>query len=98
MDWRRDAYRALREYPRAKKRNGPGDQAIVSAVEFAMKMQMQYYNAQERLRMIRLVYFVRTHTLQGAAMECHYSLQTVKNWNTEILTAVYVGMQKGPGS
>ena len=98
MDWRREARRALREYPKAKKRNGPADQATIAAVDFAMQMQSEYYNAQERMRFVRLVYFVRTHTLQGAALECHYSLQAVKGWNTEILTAVYVGMQKGPGS
>ena len=93
MDWRKQARRALREYPRAKRRNGEGDQAVIEAVEFAMKMQSEYYNAQERMRFIRLVYFVKTHTLQGAAMECNYSLRAVNGWNTEILTAVYVALE-----
>ena len=98
MDWRKQARRALREYPRAKKRNSDNDQPVIEAVEFAMKMQSEYYNAQERMRMIRLVYFVRTHTLQGAAVDVEYSIETVKKWNLEILTAVYVAMKVKQGN
>ena len=99
MDWRRQARKALREYPRAKKRNSEADQAVIAAVEAAMQMQSAYYNGQERMRMIRLVYFKQTHTLAGAAVECGYSIETVKKWNLEIMTAVYVGLlhEKGPG-
>ena len=99
MDWRKQARRALRDYPRAKKRNIEADQATIAAVEAAMQMQSAYYNGQERMRMIRLVYFKQTHTLAGAAVECGYSIETVKKWNLEIMTAVYVGLlhEKGPG-
>ena len=99
MDWRKQARKALREYPRAKKRNSEADQAVIVAVEAAMQMQSAYYNGQERMKMIRLVYFKQTHTLAGAAVECGYSIETVKKWNLEIMTAVYVGLlyAKGPG-
>ena len=72
----------------------PHEENVISAVEFMMKMQCVYPNAEERMRMIRLVYFRKTHTLEGAAMECHYSDRTVKRWNNEILTAVYVALKK----
>jgi hypothetical protein len=127
MDWRRQARRALRDYPRLKKKQGMTDQQItpvyggspvqheatrvtedialrstlteteaniISAVEFAMQMQGAYYNADARQKMIRLVYFKRTHTMQGAAMECGYSIETVWKWNTEVLAAVYAGLKK----
>ena len=94
MDWRRQARKALREYPKAKKR---GDQAGMAAVAAAMKMQMQYYNAQARLKTVELVYFRQTHTLAGAAAECGYSIETVRKWNLEIMTAVYVGLLHGEG-
>ena len=128
MSWRTEARAALRNYPKAKrKQNETGEQQItpnysgqpgshtarrttedialrvkltpyeenvISAVEFMMKMQCAYPNAEERMRMIRLVYFKRTHTLEGAAMECHYADRTVKRWNNEILTAVYVALKK----
>lgn len=70
------------------------EENVISAVEFAMQMQAQYYNADARQKMVTLVYFRRTHTMQGAAMECGYSVETVWKWNTELLAAVYVGLKK----
>jgi len=70
------------------------EENIISAVEFAMAMQSRYYNADARQRMVRLVYWARTHTMQGAAMEVGYNINTVKSWNTEILTAIYVAIRK----
>ena len=67
---------------------------IISAVEFALWMQSKYYNADARYKMVQLVYFRRTHTMQGAALEVGYNINTVKAWNTEILIAVYVGIKK----
>lgn len=72
----------------------PQEENIISAVEFMMRMQSAYPNAEERFKMIKLVYFQGTHTLVGAADQCHYSLDTVKRWNLEILTAVYVALKK----
>lgn len=127
MDWRSQARRALRDYPRLKKKQSANGYQItpvygglpvqheasrvtedvalrsqlteaeanaISAVEFAMQMQSAYYNSEARLKMLRLVYFKRTHTMQGAAMECGYSIETVWKWNTEVLAAVYVGIKK----
>ena len=89
--WKVEAKRALRQYPKAKAR---GDTRIMWAVETALEMQREYYNAAARLRMVDLVHFRRTHTLEGAAVETGYSPETVKRWNTEILSAVYVGLLK----
>lgn len=70
------------------------EENIISAVEFMLQMQRRYYNADARLRMVKLVYWSRTHTMQGAAMEVGYNINTVKAWNTEMLTAVYVALRK----
>ena len=70
------------------------EENIVSAVEFMLNMQRRYYNADARMKMLSLVYFRRTHTMQGAAMEVGYNINTVKSWNTEMLTAVYVALRK----
>ena len=70
------------------------EENVISAVEFMLRMQQAYPNAEERFKMIRLVYFQRSHTLEGAAMEVHYSDRAVKRWNAEILTAVYVALKK----
>lgn len=70
------------------------EENIISAVEFAMRMQHYYPNGDERLKMMELVYFKKTHTLAGAAEVCHYSVDAVFRWNVELLTAVYVGLKK----
>lgn len=70
------------------------EENIISAVEFMLTMQRRYYNADARMRMLKLVYWSRTHTMQGAAMEVGYNINTVKAWNTEMLTAVYVAIRK----
>ena len=94
----RDAARALYDYPKAKRK---GDRRIVDAVESVMEAQAAYYNGNDRLLMIRMKYFRRTHTLQGVAQATNYSLQTVKRWNGEILSGVSAalirGDKKGPG-
>lgn len=127
MDWRKAARRALREYPRLKRKQGDAEQQItaqytgvavqhgasrvtenialrstlteneaniINAVETAMWMQQHYQNGAERVRMMELVYFKRTHTIEGAAEIVHYSPDALWRWNTEILTAVYVGLRK----
>ena len=125
MNWRREAKRALYDYPRIQKRKASPqvtpsyegtmvqhppsratentalasglserEEAVIDAVELALEMQTHYHNAEARFLMVKLVYWSRTHTLEGAAVECNYSLDAVKRWNTEILTAVYVGLQK----
>lgn len=70
------------------------EESIISAVEFAMRMQSRYYNAEARLKMMQLVFFRQTHTLQGAALECGYNINTIKAWSNEVLTAVYVAIKK----
>lgn len=127
MGWRSEARRALRDYPRIKRRQSDNEmqitpvyggaavqhsasrttenvalrstltereENIISAVEFMVAMQSRYYNAEARMKMLSLVYFRRTHTMQGAAMEVGYNINTVKSWNTEMLTAVYVALKK----
>ena len=127
MGWRSEARRALRDYPRIKRRQADNEMQItpvyggaavqhsasrttenvalrstltereenvISAVEFMLNMQRRYQNSAERLRMIELVYFKHTHTIDGAADIVHYSPDALWRWNGEILTAVYVGLKK----
>ena len=70
------------------------EENIISAVEFMLSMQRRYANSKERLRMVELVYFKHTHTIDGAADVVHYSPDALWRWNGEILTAVYVGLKK----
>jgi len=72
---------------------------IISAVEFMLSMQSTYYNYDARRKMVEIVYFSNNpkrwqRSLEYAAEKCGYSEKTVKNWNTEILTAVFACLQK----
>lgn len=82
---------ASRTTETAALRNGLSEreERIVTAVEHMIAMQRRYYNAEARLRMVQLVYWSGTHTLQGAAMEVGYNINTIKAWNTEMLAAVW---------
>ena len=127
MDWKKQARRALRDYPRLKRKQGDNEQQItpvyggaavqhsasrvtenvalrsaltdaeanaINAVELAMYIQRKYTNGKARIRMMELVYFKRTHTIEGAAEIVHYSPEALWRWNAEILTAVYAGLMR----
>lgn len=66
---------------------------IIRAVEAVLEDQRAKYNGAERTRMIELIYFRNSHTFQGAAMECHYSKETIIKWNREILAAARMALR-----
>ena len=70
------------------------EERIVSAVDQALDTQAHNYNAADRLRVTQMVYFRRTHTLLGAAMEVGYNKETVRLWNRELLMSVYSHLKK----
>ncbi len=70
------------------------EESVIAAVEFMLRMQRTYPNAEQRMKMIELVHFRRTHTIIGAAEIVHYSPEALKSWNREILTAVYAALKK----
>lgn len=65
------------------------EERIVCAVDNALDTLGHNYNADARLRVVQMVYFRRTHTLYGAAMEVGYGINTVKLWNRELMMSVY---------
>lgn len=71
------------------------EENIITAVEFALQMQLRCYNGADRMKMVQLVYFRKTHTLQGAAQEVGYNVNTVRSWNAELLSSVFTALKKG---
>ena len=55
------------------------------AVHLAIQQTRQLDSGAERLRLIRLVYWKRSHTLTGAAMEVHVSFPTAKRWHGDFI-------------
>nr|DAW55728.1 MAG TPA: hypothetical protein [Caudoviricetes sp.] len=59
-----------------------------SAVEDAIKETKQLIDGAERLRLIDLVLWKRTHTLQGAAMVVYVSERTAQEWHRQFIYLV----------
>ena len=78
---------AIRELPGTKQRE-------YEAVRRAIATTERYRNGQDRLKVIKLVFWDKSHTLEGAALmvPCHY--KTAQGWHNEFirLTASYYGL------
>lgn len=73
---------AMRQLPKEK-------QLKLEAVAHGLAMQEHLSAAQKRRRMVELVYWRRTHTLLGAAVEVGVSEETAKRWNADLLLLVW---------
>lgn len=58
--------------------------AVYEALEALEGVQ----ESEKRIEIINLVYWRRSHTLQGAAIKCHVSYRTARRWNTEFIYLV----------
>lgn len=73
---------ALKELPKEKSKQ-------FNAVRQAIKCtKRRYDNADERLKVIDLVYWTESHDLQGAALKVGYSYDTVQEWHSEFIKMV----------
>ena len=76
-----DGEAVLQGFPRIRMRE-------LAAVQQALDQIGQLHRGPERLQMIRMVYWNRSHTLVGAALRLGISEMTAKRWNGEFLRAV----------
>lgn len=72
---------ALRELPEVNRRE-------LNAVRRAIAETRTLDTGEERLCLIRLVFWDRTHTLEGAAMKLHISYVTARRWHGEFIKKV----------
>jgi hypothetical protein len=78
---------AIKELPKTK-------QMEYDAVSRAIETTKHIANGQERLKIINLVYWKKTHTVEGAAMNVGYSVDRGKQIHGEFirLVAKYYGL------
>ena len=78
---------ALRELPEINRRE-------LEAVRQAIEETRTLPNGEERLEMVKLVFWKKTHTLEGAAMELHWSTRKLVEWHGEFIRCVakYFGL------
>ena len=72
---------AIRELPRTSQRE-------YEAVRRAIETTERYKNGGDRLYVIQLVYWWRSHTIEGAALMVPCHEQTAKNWHGEFVRLV----------
>lgn len=72
---------ALRELPSTSQREYKSVRKAVATTE-------RYRNGGDRLKVVRLVLWDRSHTLEGAALQvpCHY--KTAQGWHNEFIRLV----------
>lgn len=58
------------------------------AVEYAMEKVLEKPNGYETIKMYRLLYEKKTHSLAGAALELHIGYETAKRWNRYFLRMI----------
>lgn len=78
---------AIRELPTTRQRE-------YEAVRQAIATTERYKDGRDRLKVIRLVMWDRSHTLEGAALQVPCSIWTAQNWHCEFvrLVASYFGL------
>lgn len=72
---------ALKEMP-------PVQQREFEAVREAVKTTLKQRNGAERIKVIRLVFWEKTHQLVGAAQAVHFSESVIKDWHGEFIRLV----------
>lgn len=84
--WMIRVYDVDRHIADKKKRRLTDDEFY--AVEAAVEETKQRIDGAERLRLIDLVLWKRTHTLQGAAMVVYVSERTAQEWHRQFIYLV----------
>lgn len=72
----------------AMKQLSPADQREYEAVTAAMKETARLPDGQERLKIMDLVFFRQSHTLQGAAMAAHLSYRSARRRQNDFILLV----------
>ena len=82
----------LRGYPeiRAKppEERTRNEQRRVEIVESVLEMVDHMPDAQSKRKIIEMVYFKKSHTLYGGALEIPAGSRTAERWNAQIMSAV----------
>lgn len=75
----------IREFGAADSRLRPKEQEAVSK---AIRDTQRLVDGQERLKLINLVFWKQTRTLDGACLACFVSERTGRQWHTDFIRQV----------
>lgn len=60
----------------------------IDAVDAAIEATKKLNDGELRLKLVDIIFWKRTHTLEGAAMVLHISERTARRWHTEFIRTV----------
>lgn len=67
----------------------PGvQQKEFESMEAALRLTLSLKDGNERIKLIDLIFWKRSHTLAGAAMKCNVSERTARRWHTDFIKCV----------
>lgn len=82
-DWWTYAKSIIRRY-----RSGNVNEAEKNAVDTAIETTKEMIGGDDRLKVIELVFWARTHTLGGAAMQIPCAWRTAQRWQADFIMEV----------
>ena len=66
----------------------PIKQKELESVENAIRKAKSLSSGEDRIKLIDIVFWQRTHTLTGAAGKCYVSERTARRWHTDFIKSV----------
>ncbi|MBR3570560.1 MAG: hypothetical protein IKN96_07175 [Oscillibacter sp.] len=85
---RRRVREVIRAYPSMGAADAPERRAEYKAVRDALRAAERLPDGYWRVRLVRLALMGDRRTIDGAALECHVSPRTARNWNGAFILAV----------
>ena len=89
--WRERARRMIEAAPGLERRGEAlteAEQRVLASVRNAVATTGRYSNAEDRMKVIDMVYWRKATSLRGAAICCRYSYDTVQEWNADFVGLV----------
>lgn len=79
----------IRRYEKRKNMELTGtEMREAEAVKKAIESTMALKAGEERIALVDIIFWKRTHTIQGAAMLLHLSERTAQRWHSEFIREV----------
>lgn len=97
--WWGYAKNCIRDYPAlcaaaeergkaGRKRARREDERDRLAVKLAEEETLEKTDGEMRMEIIRMIYWRKSHNMQGAALRCHVSYSTARRWHGQFVRAV----------
>lgn len=87
--WWNYVKKILEEYPTLTKKKSVDmnekDKRKIEAVEYAIDKNITCENSAERIQIITMVYFKKTHTIEGAALKIPCHPNTAGRWQADFI-------------